>query len=301
MGAFSLIVVINLLNRSDMKFSSAKTWHRVLTGIAAGSAVVGTCGALAVGTVAAEGFEIHPPHFHWNHNGPIDQLDMKSVRRGYEVYKQVCSACHSMKYMYYRNLVNNTHTEEEAREEAAAITVVDADPDEQGNPVTRPGKLADRFPAAFPNEEAARYANNGAYPPDLSLIVNGRHGHEDYIFAVLTGYYDPPAGVAPHEDQYFNAYMPGNWISMAPPLYNEIIEYSDGTPATQSQLAKDVVTFLRWSAEPEFNDRKRMFIKAITLTALCGVAAYAFKQRKWAIIKSRKSFYHDPKSGKMFK
>lgn len=283
-------------------FSGSNKWgKRLLMGALAGSSAVAVGGAVAAGTVLAEGFEIHPPHFHWNHKGPLDQLDMKSVRRGYEVYKQVCSACHSMKYMHYRNLVNQTHTEDEAKEEALAVTVVDVDPDEQGNPVSRPGKLSDRFPDPYPNEEAARYANNGAYPPDLSLIINARHGHEDYVFSILTGYYDPPAGVEPHEDQYFNAYMPGNWISMAPPLYNEIIEYSDGTPATLSQCAKDVVTFLRWSAEPEFNDRKRMFLKVFSVTIGLWVIAYAFNRRKWALLKSRKTLYHNPKSGTTYK
>jgi len=270
-------------------------------GVGAGVALTGGAAALTMGTLMAEEFQIHPPKFQWAHNGPLDQLDMKSVRRGYQVYKQVCAACHTMKYMHYRNLVNKTHTEEEARAEAEAIMVVDSEVDDKGNPIHRPGKLSDKFPEPFANEQAARYANNGAYPPDLSLIINARHGHENYVYSILTGYYDPPAGIEPHEDQYFNAYMPGNWISMAPPLYNEIIEYDDGTPATLSQCAKDVVTYLRWTAEPEFNDRKRQFIKVFTVTLALWALTFSMTKRKWSLLKSRKTLYHNPKSGTTYK
>lgn len=148
-------------------------------------------------------------------------LFFPSVRRGYEVYKQVCSACHSMQYIAYRNLVGVTHTEAEAKAEAEQITVKDG-PDDTGNYYTRPGKLSDYFPSPYPNEEAARAANNGAYPPDLSYIVSARKGGEDYIFSLLTGYHDAPAGVVLREGQYFNPYFPGGAISMAQVLYNEV-------------------------------------------------------------------------------
>lgn len=144
-----------------------------------------------------------------------------SVRRGYEVYKQVCSACHSMQYIAYRNLVGVSHTEAEAKAEAEQITVKDG-PDDSGNYYNRPGKLSDYFPSPYPNEEAARAANNGAYPPDLSYIVSARKGGEDYIFSLLTGYNDAPAGVVLREGQYFNPYFPGGAISMAQVLYNEV-------------------------------------------------------------------------------
>jgi ubiquinol-cytochrome c reductase cytochrome c1 subunit len=259
-------------------------------------------GVVVGGAVLAEGFAIHPPHYHWNHKGVFDQLDMKSVRRGYEVYKQVCAACHSMNYMYYRRLVNKTHTEDEAKAEAAQVDVLDEEPDEVGNPVTRKGKLADRFPNPYPNEQAARAANNGALPPDLTLMVNARHGNEDYVFSILTGYQEePPAGIPANEDQHFNAYFAGDWIGMAPPLYNEILEYSDGTPATLSQLAKDVTTFLRWTAEPEFDDRKRMYLKVLTVNVFLLLITFAYKRRKWSLLKSRKTFYKDPQSGKTYK
>jgi ubiquinol-cytochrome c reductase cytochrome c1 subunit len=274
-------------------FTSSSSWRRVLIG--AGVAGVGTAVASA-NLVLAEGIGLHAPHYHWSHNEVLGQLDMKSVRRGYEVYKQVCSACHAMKYMCYRHLVNNTHTEDEAKAEAAAVMVEDG-PDEKGQMFMRPGKLSDTFPNAYPNEESARAANNGAYPPDLTLMANARHGGEDYIFALLTGYYDAPAGVEISEDQHYNVYFPGEAIGMIPPLYDEILEYSDGTPATLSQLAKDVTTFIRWTSNPEFNLRKALFVKVFSATAAVALLLYAFKRRKWSILKSRKSFLYDPKTG----
>lgn len=235
-----------------------------------------------------------------------------SVRRGYEVYKQVCSACHSMQYIAYRNLVGVSHTEAEAKAEAEQITVKDG-PDDTGNYYNRPGKLSDYFPSPYPNEEAARAANNGAYPPDLSYIVSARKGGEDYIFSLLTGYNDAPAGVVLREGQYFNPYFPGGAISMAQVLYNEVsresllesadliklkrwylfnrlqvIEYEDGTKPTQSQLAKDVATFLKWTSEPEHDDRKQLLIKVIGILGFLTAISYYIKRHKWSSLKSRK-------------
>lgn len=170
-------------------------------------------------------------------------------------------------------------------------------PNEAGEYFMRPGKLSDYFPSPYPNEEAARAANNGAYPPDLSWITSARHGGEDYIFALLTGYHEPPAGINLREGQYYNPYFPGGAIGMAQALYNEAMEYSDGTPATASQLAKDVSTFLKWASEPEWDDRKRIFIKACGIFSVLLVLTYYIKRHKWSALKTRKiSFY--PKSKK---
>ena len=190
----------------------------------------------------------------------MDSLDHESVRRGYQVYKQVCSACHSMRYLAYRNLVDIAYTEDEAKAEASEIQVLDG-PDENGEMFERPGKLSDYFPKPYPNDAAAAAANNGAIPPDLSYIALARHGGEDYIYHLLTSYCDPPAGVELREGQHFNPYFQGGAIGMAPPLYNEVIEYEDGTPATQSQLAKDVCTFLVWAGSPEHDMRKKIGLK----------------------------------------
>ena len=244
--------------------------------------------------VRASELELHPPKLPWNHKGVLSSLDHASIRRGYEVYKQVCAACHSMKYVAYRDLVGVTHTEEQAKCEAEEVMVTDG-PDEQGNMFQRPGKLSDYFPSPYPNEEAARYANNGAYPPDLTYITSGRHGGEDYIFALLTGYCDPPAGVSLREGQYYNPYFIGGAISMAQALFNESATYEDGTPASASQLAKDVSTFLKWAAEPEFDDGRRMLIKGTVVFAILIALTYYVKRFKFSVMKSRKIVFK-PKS-----
>jgi len=195
-----------------------------------------------------------------------------------------------MDQLAYRHLVNVAYTEDEMKAIAAEAQVEDG-PDDDGNMFTRPGKLSDHFSKPYPNEQAARAANAGAYPPDLSLITSARHGGEDYVFSILTGYMDPPAGVEVKDDLYFNPYFPGQSIAMAPALYNEIIEYEDGTPATVTQLAKDVCTFLKWAAEPDHDDRKRMGMKALTLLALLAAASYYYKRHRWSVLKSRKIVY----------
>uniref|UniRef100_A0A6M2DLX5 Cytochrome c1, heme protein, mitochondrial n=1 Tax=Xenopsylla cheopis TaxID=163159 RepID=A0A6M2DLX5_XENCH len=271
--------------------TAQRTWSKgqkvlfTTVGVFAGSA-----GALLFAldqSVKASGTELHPPKNPWSHSGLLQSFDHSSIRRGYEVYKQVCAACHSLQYICYRNLVGVSHTEAEAKAEAAEAQVQDG-PDEQGNYFMRPGKLSDPFPSPYPNEEAARAANNGAFPPDLSFITLARHGGEDYLFALLTGYTDPPAGVKLREGQYYNPYFPGGAISMAQALYNEVMEYSDGTPATASQLAKDVSTFLKWASEPEHDDRKKMLIKAVGICSILFALAFYLKRHKWSALKTRK-------------
>lgn len=236
----------------------------------------------------AEG--LHPPHFPWNHKGPLDSFDHASIRRGYQVYKEICATCHSLDRIAYRNLVGVSHTLDEAKALAEEIEVVDG-PNDQGEMFTRPGKLSDYHPRPYPNEEAARAANAGAYPPDLSLMVKARHGGEDYVFALLTGYCDPPAGVEIREGLNYNPYFPGGAIGMARNVYDEVVEFEDGTPATASQIAKDVSTFLAWASEPEHDDRKRMGLKAmILLSALTGLSLW-IKRFKWSYLKSRKIVY----------
>merc|ERR1719412_629269 len=217
----------------------------------------------------------------WSHSGPLDSLDHASMRRGYQVYKQVCAACHSLRYMAFRNLVGVTHTELEAK----------AGAEESGEMFMRPGKLSDYFPKPFANDAAAAAANNGAIPPDLSYIVLARHGGEDYIYHLLNGYCDPPAGIELREGQAFNPYFPGGALSMSPPIYNEIIEFEDGTPATQSRIAKDVATFLVWGASPEHDMRKKMAIKMVAIFSILLASSYYMKRHKWSLIKSRKIVY----------
>lgn len=237
---------------------------------------------------------VHPPDLSWPHSGLFNAYDHHSIRRGYQVYKQVCSACHSMKYLCYRNLVGVSHSEAEAKAEAEEAQVKDG-PDDSGEMFMRPGKLSDRFPAPYENEAAAKAANNGAAPPDLSYITSARHGGENYVFHLLTGYCDPPGGISGGEGQYYNPYMAGGWIAMAPPIYTEVIEYDDGTPATMSQIAKDVCCFLRWAAEPEFDDRKRIGLKFVVgFSGLFAITWY-MKRHKWSVLKSRKIAYYNPR------
>jgi len=199
-----------------------------------------------------------------------------------------------LNFLAYRNLVDVIFTEEEAKREAEEVQVKDG-PDEDGNMFDRPGKLSDRFPNPYANDEAAKAANNGALPPDLSFIVNARHGGEDYIFALLTGYCDAPAGVKISDTQGYNPYFPGGAIGMTQQLYNEGIEYDDGTPATMSQQAKDVSVFLRWCSEPEHDQRKRMGMKALLIASILIAFCMYAKKHKWAVIKSQKLAFKPPK------
>ncbi|VDO94598.1 unnamed protein product [Soboliphyme baturini] len=213
-------------------------------------------------TVSASGFLAVPiPHLPWFHSGLFHGYDSASLRRGYQVYKQVCCACHSMKQLRYRHFIDVFLTADEAKDEAAEIRVQDG-PNDQGQMFMRPGTVNDYLPSPYPNEVVGRNANHGLYPPDLSLITLARHRGEDYIFMLLTGYTEAPAGIHLESDQHYNPYFPsGGAIGMAPALFDEMIEYSDGTPASVSQMAKDVCSFLKFCSEPELNDRKRYAIK----------------------------------------
>ncbi len=151
-----------------------------------------------------------------------------------------------------------THTVDEVKA-MAEENEYDTEPNDEGEIEKRPGKLSDYLPSPYKNDEAARAANNGALPPDLSLIVKARHGGCDYIFSLITGYpEEPPPGASVPAGLNFNPYFPGTGIGMARVLYNELVEYEDGTPASTSQMAKDVVEFLNWSAEPEMDQRKKV-------------------------------------------
>ncbi|CAG5102156.1 Similar to CYC1: Cytochrome c1 [Cotesia congregata] len=257
-----------------------------------------SCLGVAVGGVGAliysleqsvKAFELiaHPPHYPWSWEGFVNSLDHASMRRGWEVYKNVCSACHSLKFVAFRHLINVTHTEDEVKAIAEEYQIKDG-PDDKGEYFMRPGKASDYIPNPYPNEEAARAANNGAYPPDLSYIINGRHNGENYVFSLLTGFCDPPAGISLREGQYFNPYFPGGAIGMAPPLYDEVIEFEDGTPATTSQLAKDISTFLMWTSNPEHDERKYLSIKTLAVGIILIAGCYWMKRHKWTTVKSTK-------------
>jgi len=207
-----------------------------------------------------------PKHVSWSFNGPFGTYDRAALQRGFQVYKEVCSACHSLSLVAIRNLADRGGPEfTEAQVAAiAAGYKVPADPDQQGKtvdasgkPLTRPGTPADYFPPPFANEKAARAAMNGALPPDLSLIIKAREGHEDYVYSILTSFGPPPANAKMAPGMNYNPMFPGRQIAMPPPLSNGSVTYADGTQNTVDQEARDVVTFLSWASEPKMEERKR--------------------------------------------
>jgi len=257
-----------------------------------GGVGVGTSLAAASGAeVSANDAVAHPGEYSWSHRGWVSALDMASVRRGFQVYKEVCSACHSLEALAFRNLVGNTHSFDEAKVIASTYDIKDG-PDDKGKFFTRPGKLSDYMPGPYANEEEAKAANGGANPPDLSLITKARHNGQNYVFSLLTGFHDAPAGVEGGEGLHYNPYFPGMFIGMARPLYDDQVEFPDGTEASTSQMAKDVVTFLAWIGEPWHDDRKRIGIKALTIFAVLTGLTYYQKRLRWNVLKSRKIIFN---------
>eukprot|EP00933_Yihiella_yeosuensis_P024294 TRINITY_DN1882_c0_g3_i1.p1 TRINITY_DN1882_c0_g3~~TRINITY_DN1882_c0_g3_i1.p1 ORF type:complete len:279 (-),score=79.17 TRINITY_DN1882_c0_g3_i1:106-942(-) len=230
----------------------------------------------------------HPPRYPFWMKSIFHSHEIPSVRRGYEVYRQVCATCHSMKQLHFRHLVNCVLPEKRMKEIAASYDVVDG-PNDEGAMFERPGILVDAFPSPYPNEEAARYANGGANPPDLSVITTAKHEGVDYIMALLLGYRDPPAGIECRDGLYYNPYFPGGLIGMPNPLHSDgLVDYEDGTPSTKSQMAKDVVNFLTWAAEPAHDERKLVGLKAMS-ACLVGTAIVGFWYRSmWIGFKTRR-------------
>ena len=242
-----------------------------------------TAGAVAI---AAES-EVHPPHMHWHFQGPFGTYDKAAAQRGFQVYKEVCAACHSLSLLSYRNLTELGLTEDQVKGIAAEIQVPDIGDD--GSAIERPARPSDRFKKPFANELAAAAANGGKAPPDLSLIVKAREGGPDYLHGILTGYVPfeklTPAQVkefAVTKDDNFNKYFPGHKIGMPPPLSDDKVTYVDGTKATTDQEASDVVEFLAWASEPQMEDRKRTGVRVILfLLAMAGLM-YAVKRSVWS-------------------
>lgn len=239
-------------------------------------------GLLLVGaTPAAAGGATYEKH-EWSFDGIFGRFDRAALRRGHQVYQEVCAACHSLSLVAYRNLVDVGFTEDEAKEVAAQKEVTDG-PNDEGEMFTRPAKLSDHFVSPFPNEKAARFANNGSLPPDLSLVVKARKGGADYLYGVLTGYSDEvPEGVEMMDGMAYNHVFPGHQIAMPQPLYEDGVEYEDGTPASVEQMAKDVTTFLAWTAEPELEERKSLGVKVLLFMLLLTAMLYAVKRRIWS-------------------
>ena len=224
----------------------------------------------------------------WTFKGLFGKFDRASLQRGYQVYTEVCAACHSMKYLSYRNLMEEggpEFSEAQAKAIAAQFEITDG-PNSEGEMFQRPAKLSDKFVMPYPNAKAAQAANGGAYPPDMSVLAKARKGGVDYLYSLLLGYEDPPIGISLDEGVHYNKFMYGNKIKMPKPLEDDLIEYSDGTPATEEQMAKDVVTFLMWSAEPHLEARHKMGFKAIIYLTILTLLVYLSMRKIWSRVKS---------------
>ena len=220
------------------------------------------------------------PKHEWSFKGITGTFDRAAVQRGYKVFREVCSGCHSMNLLYYRDLLDIGFSEEQIKAIAAEYTVLDG-PNDEGEMFERPAKLADRFVDPYSNEQEARISNNGSYPPDLSVITKARKYGVDYIYNLLIGYTDAPDNLEIGEGMYYNEWMEGNQLAMAQPLDDEYVDYDDGTENSLPQLAEDVVTFLAWSAEPELEVRKKLGIRAILFFVVIGFLFYFVKIRLW--------------------
>ena len=252
--------------------------------------------APAPAPAADAGSGVPPPalpmkEMQWSFDGPFGMYDRASLQRGFQVYKEVCSACHSLKRVAFRNLSDPGSpgfSEAEVKAIAAGFKAP-AEPNDQGltyddsgQRLTRGATPADYFPGPFENDKAARVANNGALPPDLSVIIKAREGGPDYVYSILTGFGQPvPASMHMAPSMNYNPYFAGHQIAMPPPLSDGMVSYSDGTKASVDQMARDVVTFLSWTAEPKMEERKHLgFGVMIYLIVLSGLLFLAY-QRIW--------------------
>jgi ubiquinol-cytochrome c reductase cytochrome c1 subunit len=252
--------------------------RRLLTGAAL------ALGLAALAPAQAAGPAIELPQQKWGFGGMFGTFDRASAQRGLQVYKEVCAACHGLRLVAYRNLMQLGLSEDEVKALAATVQVKDG-PNDSGEMFERPGRPSDRFRSPFANEQAARAANNGAYPPDLSVITKARPDGWNYLHALLIGYADPPEGMTMMAGMNYNKYFPGNQIAMVNPLSDDRVTYADGTKATVDQMARDVTTFLAWAAEPELEVRRALGVKIILFLLILTVLAYMVKRKIWADLK----------------
>ncbi len=217
----------------------------------------------------------------WSWEGLFGRYDQAQLRRGFTVFHGVCSNCHSLSLVAYRNLAAVGLTEDEIKAVAAERELADA-PNDEGTVLMRAGRPSDKYISPFPNDQAAAAANMGALPPDLSLMAKARLGGPNYIYSLMLGYMDEvPEGAEIPEGKYYNTYFPGHAISMPPQMMDDLVEYADGTAATKEQIAKDIVAFLNWTAEPELEERKSMGLKVMIFLAVLTALFYALKRQIW--------------------
>jgi ubiquinol-cytochrome c reductase cytochrome c1 subunit len=284
----------------------------IITGIGLAS-MVAFSAAPAFSAEGGEGETTHyplkkPRHAEWSFSGPFGHWDLGQLQRGLKVYKEVCSACHSMEFVAFRNLEALGYSPEQVKAFAAEYTVTDG-PNADGEMFERPAVASDRFPSPFPNTQAAAAANNGAAPPDMSLIAKARapergfpnfvfdvftlyaENGPDYIYSLLTGYdQEVPAGVEVPEGAHYNPYfVAGPALAMANPLSDGVVTYDDGSPETVDQYAHDVAAFLMWAAEPHLVERKSMGFKVLVFLAVFAMLLYFARQQVWADVKKPKA------------
>jgi len=218
-------------------------------------------------------------------DSPVGTYDHAALERGLQIYKEVCSNCHALEQLSYRDLSQidpKFYTEDAIKAFAAQYQVADTDDD--GQPIMRPARAADKFVRPFPNAKAARAANNGGLPPNLALITKAREGGPSYVYSLLQGYKDAPANVKVNDGQYYNIYFPGHLIAMPPPLTDDAVTYTDGTKATLDQEAHDIATFLAWAAEPSLEERHALGVKVILFLIVTSIMLYIAKRRIWSKI-----------------
>ncbi|MFK8040541.1 MAG: cytochrome c1 [Rickettsiaceae bacterium] len=231
--------------------------------------------------------QIEPKKIIWPFDGILGTVDRQSAQRGFQVYKEVCSVCHGLNQLSYRNLQSIGFSEAEIKEIAKQYNLTDG-PNDDGEMFERPALPSDHFISPYPNEQTARAVNNGAYPPDLSLIIKARHDGANYMHSLLTGYsYEPPKDFVVSEDLYYNPYFPEFQIAMPPPLTNDQVVYADGTNATVEQMSRDVVVFLQWAAEPEMESRKSMGLKVMIFLVVFTILFYIAKIKSWSKLKHK--------------
>jgi ubiquinol-cytochrome c reductase cytochrome c1 subunit len=253
---------------------------RALRSLLAAALATGLAAATAPSPAQAQDAPVPTPQ-HWSFDGLFGTYDMAALQRGFQVYSEVCSNCHSMHLLHYRDLAGIGLDEDQIKAVAAAVTVP-LGLNDDGTPKDGPGTPASQFRSPFPNDQAARTANNGGLPPDLSLIVNAREGHADYVYGILTGFADPPAGFQLQQGLYYNKIFPGHQIAMPQPLHDGQVTFADGTPSSIEQEAHDVVTFLAWAANPELVERKQIGVRIILFLLLMTGVTYAVKRKVWS-------------------
>jgi ubiquinol-cytochrome c reductase cytochrome c1 subunit len=278
---------------------------KFLSKVAVAAAFAG--GLICAGSAFAATTAEEPPALKWSFSGPFGKYDQAQLQRGFKVYREVCSNCHSMSLVAFRNLgdkggpfyspkYKNSNNNPYVKAIAAEYQIGDIDSD-TGDAIKRPGISADHFPAPFPNEEAARASNGGALPPDMSVLAKAREGGPDYIHAILTGYKDPPAGLTVDPTKHYNVYFPGDlsssWkgdvknvpeggvIGMPPPLADGSVSFDDGTKSTLDQESKDVAAFLMWAAEPKLAERHQMGAAVMIYLLLLAGILYASYRKVW--------------------